>query len=196
MMGRFDGGTAGGAWESPRTMPRRVLVGVFAGCAVFGMLVAIFSTNDLHRFWGTAGACGYAAAAIVALGWRSAKGVDVALLASLCGALLVPLAWMAVTNQQQPEVTVVARSASLLIHHGTPFEADTTLATTTDPNAYNPYLPVMAIFGLPRALFGTDALTDPRIWFGVCFILVFWLASRRGGALDPARWTVLVAGSP
>ena len=67
---------------------------------------------------------------------------------------------------------------------------------TTDPNAYNPYLPVMALFGLPRAIFAGGMVTDPRIWFGICFIAVFaWaLRSRRGQ--DIWRWTILVMGSP
>jgi hypothetical protein len=191
-MGRLDGG----GWDSPRTIPRRALAGVFAGCAIFGLLVALFSTIELDRFWGIGGACGYAAAALIALIWRSPRGSDAAVLVAFCGALLAPLIWMAVTNQQQPEVTVVARSASLLIHHGRVFESDTTLASTTNPNAFDPYLPLMAVFGLPEALIGHNLVTDPRVWFGGCFMIVFWVALRRGGALDPARWLLLVAGSP
>jgi hypothetical protein len=191
-MGRLDGGT----WESPRTIPRRVLVGVFAGCAIFGLLVAIVSTNDIHRFWGTAAACGYAAAAIAAFAWRSDRGVDLAVGISLVGALLVPLAWLAVTNQQQPEVSVIAYSAWLLIHHGTPYRSVAALAHTSNSNLYNPYLPVMSVFGLLDAAFGHNAITDPRVWFGLCFLVVFWLAMRRGGARDPFWWTLFVAGSP
>jgi hypothetical protein len=54
----------------------------------------------------------------------------------------------------------------------------------------------MALFGLPRAIFGSGLLTDPRIWFGAVFLVVFWYALRRGGAHDPWRWTVLVGASP
>ena len=36
----------------------------------------------------------------------------------------------------------------------------------------------------------------PSVWFGVAFLLVFWLALRNGGARDPWRWTVLVAATP
>jgi len=73
-MARLDGD----GWESPRTIPRRVLTGVFAGCAIFGMLVAIVSTNDIHRFWGTAAACGYALAAVAAYVRRTHVAVGVA----------------------------------------------------------------------------------------------------------------------
>ena len=191
-MARLDGGS----WESPRTIPRRFLAAVFAGCAIFGLLVAIVSTNDIHRFWGTAAAGGYAIAAILLYAWRSSRAVDLAIGAALIGGLLVPLAWLAVTNQQQPEVTVIATSASDLIHHGTPSASDATLAHTTNPYDYNPYLPVMSIFGLLDAAFGHNLLTDPRVWFGLCFIVVFWLAMRRGGARDPGLWALFVAGSP
>jgi hypothetical protein len=109
---------------------------------------------------------------------------------------VVPLAWMAARALEQPEVWVVARSARTLVHLGTPYAGAAELARATDPNAYNPYLPVMALFGLPRALFGTGLLTDPRVWFGVVFLVVFWLALRVGGARDPWRWAVLVAASP
>jgi hypothetical protein len=70
------------------------------------------------------------------------------------------------------------------------------LASTQNANAYNPYLPVMALFGLPRTFFNLGLLTDPRVWFGLVFIVVFWLALRHAGARDPGRWTVLVAGTP
>jgi hypothetical protein len=146
---------------------------------------------------------GIAALAVLAFqsrlirGGRLARwGVDLALAASLIGALIVPLSVMAARALRQPEVDVVARSALMLIHHGTPYASATRLAGTTDPNAYNPYLPVMALFGLPRAFFGDSALTDPRIWFGLAFVAVFTWSLRAAGATDSWRWTVLVAASP
>ncbi len=54
----------------------------------------------------------------------------------------------------------------------------------------------MSLFGLPRAFFDLGLLTDPRVWFGVVFLVVFWFALRGGGAHDPGRWTLLVVGSP
>jgi hypothetical protein len=185
----------GAGWQSPVTMPRRWLVGAFAVSAVFAALVAIFSSDYVHQLWGGIAACGYGLAA-VALAGRVRRGPDIAVGLSFCGGLLVPLVWMAGRALEQPEVAVVARSGASLIHHGTPYTDAAVLAGTQDPNAYNPYLPVMALFGVPRALFGVHMLTDPRIWFGVVFIVVFWLALRAGGAKDPARWAILVAGSP
>jgi len=182
-------------WQSPAAMPRRWLASIFGIFAVFATSVAIFSTDNVHQLWGAIAACGYGLAMIAVLVWKE-RGPDAALVLALCGALLVPLAWMAANSLEQPEVTVVATSAVSLIHHGTPYTDVTTLAGTSNPNIYNPYLPVMAVFGMPRAIFGGGLLTDPRVWFGVVFLIIFWLALRRGGSRDPWRWAVFVAASP
>jgi Glycosyltransferase family 87 len=176
-------------------MPRRWLAGLFAVSALFAALVAIFSSNQVHQLWGAMAACGYGLAVAAVLGWRK-RGADLALGLSFLGALVLPLGWMAAKALQQPEVAVVARSGWTLIHQGSPYAGLASLATTHDPNAYNPYLPVMALFGLPRAVIGGGALTDPRVWFGLVFVLVFWLALRDGGARHPGRWAIGVAASP
>ncbi len=182
-------------WQSPAAMPRRWLAGIFAASAIFAVLVAVFSSDSVHRLWGTIAACGYGLALLTVAGWNK-RGCDAALVLSFGGALAVPLAWMAAHALQQPEVAVVAQSASTLIHQGTPYPGAAALAATKNPNAYNPYLPVMALFGLPRAVFGSGLLTDPRVWFGAVFLVVFWYALRFGGARDPGRWMILIAASP
>ena len=177
-------------------MRRRWLAGIFAVSVIWAVLVAAFSSDSVHRLWGVMAAIGYGLALLAVLAVRNARASDVALGLSFVGGLLAPLTWMAARGLEQPEVWVVARSGSMLIHQGTPYASAAALAATTNPNAYNPYLPVMALFGLPRALFDGGLLTDPRIWFGVVFLVVFWLALRQGGARDPGRWAILVAGSP
>jgi hypothetical protein len=164
-------------------------------CALFAAGVALFTSNDLHRLWGSAAAVGYLLAAVAALAWRE-RGVDLALALGVCGALVAPLGWLAARGRQQPEVSVITRSARLLVHYGTPYQGTAALAATHDPNSYNPYLPVMTLFGLPRALAGTGLLTDPRIWFTLAFLVVFGLALALAGARDRIRWTVFVAASP
>ena len=96
----------------------------------------------------------------------------------------------------QPEVSVIARSAHLLIHHGTPYQAPAVLSYTRDPNVYDPYLPAMTAFGLLWAVAGPSPLADPRVWFGVAFVAVFALALRVAQAKDVARWTVFVTATP
>jgi hypothetical protein len=141
-------------------------------------------------------AVGYGLALAVVLVPRRARTTDIALGVSFLGGLVMPLGWLAASGEWQPEVGVVANSGWALIHHGSPYADPALLAGTTDVDAYNPYLPVMSLFGLPRAFFNLGLLTDPRVWFGAAFLLVFWFALREGGARDPGRWAVLAAGSP
>jgi Glycosyltransferase family 87 len=177
-------------------MRRRWLAGIFAVSAVWAVLVAVVSTDHIHQLWGEIAAVGYGLALVAVLALRHSRTADLALGLAFLGGLAIPFGYLAARGLMQPEVRVVALSGMSLIHHGTPYPPPAVLAVTKDPDAYNPYLPVMALFGLPRAFFNLSLLTDPRIWFGVAFIVVFWLALRRGGACDPIRWTALVAGSP
>jgi hypothetical protein len=177
-------------------MRRRWLAGIFAVSAIWAILVAVFSSDHVHQLWGEIAAVGYGLALVIVLVVRHARTADIALGLSFLGGLLVPLGWLAAKGLEQPEVWVVADSGMSLIRHGTPYTAPALLSGVTDPNAYNPYLPVMALFGLPRAFFDLGLLTDPRVWFGVVFLVIFWLALRKGGARDPGRWAVLVGASP
>ncbi len=182
-------------WMRPVSVPRYWTATAFVVCAGFAGGVALFSTNDLHRLWGLIASGAYVAAALAVLAWRS-RGIDLALLLSVGGALITPLFWNAATGQHQPEVSVIARSAKQLVHHHSPYQTAAALAAAHDPNAYNPYLPVMSIFGIPRALFGSHVITDPRVWFGLAFLSIFWLALRAAGAKNCVRWTVFIAASP
>ena len=185
-------------WQSVITMPRAWLTGGLVACALFAGGVSLFSTDSLHRLWGLSAACAYALAALAVLAWRSrgTLGVDIALGVIGCGAILIPLLWMVATGHGEPEVGVVATSAKALINQGTPYRSSQALAATIDPNQYNPYLPLMAAFGVPQALFGHGLLTDPRVWFGLVFLVVFAFALRIAGARDGVRWALLMTASP
>jgi hypothetical protein len=184
-----------GAWQSPVTVPRRWLAAAFAGSAVFAIVLAAVSTNHLHRIWGISAACAYLVAAVAVLAWKS-RGADLALLCSMAGALVAPLWLMAVDRLRQPEVHVITRSATQLLRQGTPYPAHAVTAAAHNPNLFDPYLPVMTVFGLPRALLGMAPVTDPRIWLGAGFAVIFFAALLMAGARDPWRWTVLIASSP
>ena len=185
-------------WQSVVTMPRAWLTGGLIACALFAGGVSLFSTDSLHRLWGLSAACAYALAGLIVLATRSrgTRGVDVALGVITCGAILFPLLWMVAHGHGEPEVGVVATSAKTLIKQGTPYRSSQVLAATTDPNQYNPYLPLMAAFGVPQALLGHSLLTDPRVWFGVVFLVVFAFALRIAGARDGIRWALLMTASP
>ena len=91
---------------------------------------------------------------------------------------------------------VINKSATLLVQTGTPYLGPAALASAHSPNIFDPYLPFMTLFGMPRALLGFHVLTDPRIWFGVGFVIVFAAALAVVGVRDVVRWTVLVTASP
>ena len=185
-------------------MPWAWLAAALIACALFAGGVNLFSHDPLHRLWGLSAVCAYTLAALVILAarWlpalrsRGTLAVDVALGVILCGAILFPLLWMVAHGHGEPEVGVVDTAAKTLIKDGTPYRSSQALASTTNPNQYNPYLPLMAAFGVPQALFGQGLLTDPRIWFGVVFLVVFAVAMRIAGAKDGFRWALLLTASP
>jgi hypothetical protein len=185
-------------WPSVTTMPWVWLFGGLVVCALFGAGVHLFSHDSLHQLWGLSAACAYGLAALAVLVWRKrgSVGVDVALVIIIGGAILLPLLWLIATGHGEPEVGVVADSAKTLINHGTPYKSSKVLAGTTNPNLYNPYLPLMAAFGVPQALLGHGLLTDPRVWFGVVFLVVFAFALKIAGARDCIRWALLLTASP
>jgi hypothetical protein len=180
------------------TVPWYWLAAGLAGCALFAVGVRLFSTDVRHQMWALSAACAYAlaAVAVATLRSRGTAGVDVALGVIVSGAILAPLIWLIATGHGEPEVGVVATSANTLIHHGTPYRSTQALANTTNPNQYNPYLPLMAVFGVPQALLGHSLLTDPRAWFGLVFLVVFACALRTAGARDSIRWALLLTASP
>lgn len=177
-------------------MRRRWLAGIFAVSTLWAILVLVFSHEHVHRLWGDMAAVGYGLALLIILVVRHSRSADLALVVGFLGGLIVPLGYLCARSLWQPEVAVVASSGWSLVHHGTPYPDMAVLAGTQNVNAFNPYLPVMALFGVPRAFFNLGLLTDPRFWFGVVFLVVFWLALRQGGARDAVRWTMLVAATP
>jgi hypothetical protein len=182
-------------WPSPTKVPRVWMTVVFATSAAYALVMALVTNNHLHRLWGVFAACSYLLAAMAVVAWKS-RGLDSALLISFAGALVAPLALMAGARLQQPEVRVINKSAAMLVHQGTPYVGPAALAAAHSPNVFDPYLPLMTLFGMPRALLGFSVLTDPRIWFGVGFVIVFAAALAVAGAKDVLRWTVLVTASP
>jgi glycosyl transferase family 87 len=185
---RFD-------WPSPTKVPRSWMTALFAASAAYAVVMALVTTHTPHRTWGIFAACAYLVAAMLVLAWPS-RGLDAALLVSFAGALVVPLSLMAAARLQQPEVRVINKSASLLVNTGTPYLGPHALAAAHSPNIFDPYLPLMTLFGMPRALLGFHVLTDPRVWFGVGFVILFAAALAVAGVRDVIRWTVLVTASP
>ncbi|MGW5718003.1 glycosyltransferase 87 family protein [Amycolatopsis sp. NPDC003865] len=197
--------------------PLRWDLGFYLACLAFALPTALVSEFYGYRVWGTFATVAYGFGALHS-GWlllsarhgRTPHGVlgsrwcgiaAVALLAMILPLLLLvirrltgvdwlitPFSWAA-----QPEVWVIERSADLLLHHGTPYVDVTALGRAPEVNDYTPYGPVMAVFGLPRALFGgtplTDALTDARWMFAlaICACVL--------GTLKLLKWPKVPVGA-
>jgi hypothetical protein len=158
----------------------------YAGFALYAAGVALFSGLGQDQWWGIWAAGGYAVAAVVAARWPARAGRLTALAAAVAGALVAPSVWLMTQAPATPDVAVVARSGVLLLHHGSPYLPPAQLAHG-GWLAYDPYLPVMAIFGLPKALGLPGLLGDPRPWlaaaaFALLFATFRVTAARRAAA--------------
>jgi glycosyl transferase family 87 len=149
-----------GLWSWPG---RRRVWALYAAFALYAGAVAVFSGPGDDRSWGIWAAFGYAAAAALAAVWPGRAGRLAALAASLAGALAAPVVWLATQASPTPDVHVVGGSAVLLLHHGTAYLDPAQLAHG-NVLSYNPYLPVMTIFGLPHALGLPGLAGDTRPW--------------------------------
>jgi hypothetical protein len=156
----------------------------YAGFALYAAGVALFSGPGLDHWWGAWAAGGYAVAAVISVAASGrAWGGRLAVAASLAGALAGPALWLMTREPTPPDVAVVARSGVLLLHHGTPYLPVAALSAG-GWLAYNPYLPVMALFGLPGAL-GLPGKTWPWLIAGTFLLLyatfLVTLAPREDG---------------
>jgi hypothetical protein len=179
---------------------RRLLIanGAFA---IYATALAVI-TGQADRTWAIWAAAGYGVTTVIFWLTRH-KNVPLILpmLVSLAGALAAPVTWLASRVAPTAEVKVISESAYLLLHHGTPYLGAGQLDNVL---SYNPYLPVMALFGMPRALGATGLFGDPRVWLtAVSIVLIFAAFSvaaphrhcddcRHGVLLS----TVFIAASP
>nr|WP_166639938.1 glycosyltransferase 87 family protein [Amycolatopsis sp. SID8362] len=170
-------------------------LGFYLVCLAFALPTALKSEFYGYRVWGNFATVAYGFGVLHSgwLLWSARKGREPrgVLGSRWCGiaavgllAMILPLALLVIRRltgvdwlitpfswAAQPEVWVIERSADLLLHHGTPYVDVTALGRAPEVNDYTPYGPVMALFGLPRAVFGgspiADALTDARWVFAL-----------------------------
>ncbi|MFE4607730.1 glycosyltransferase 87 family protein [Streptomyces niveus] len=145
-----------------------------AGWAAAFPLVSDVGT---HRVWGVCAAVGYTAAAVAARVLPRPRAVRVPLVLALAGAVVLPLLLLVLTGQAQSEVDVIERSGRLLYATGTPY-----LDAPRRVEEYTPYLPGMALLGIPRALLGEHGWAaryfgDARVWCAAVFLACL-VASR------------------
>jgi len=154
-------------------LSRNRLLAANGAFTVYAIALAL-DTGHADRTWAIWAAVGYGVTTLIIWLTRH-KNVPLIwpMLVSLAGALAAPVTWLATRVAPTPEVQVISRSATLLLQHGTPYLPQGDLATWL---SYNPYLPVMAVFGMPRALGATGLFADPRVWLTATSIALIWAA--------------------
>lgn len=139
----------------------------YVGFGVGSYLLFRYSGLDAHITWAHCAVVGYLVAAVLSIGPQ--RHPRLARIAAITGAVVVPFVMLLDGHHQmQDEVGVISRSGELLLSSGIPYvHGASTLGDI------NPYLPFMAVFGIPAALVarthGTgnalwSAVGDPRIW--------------------------------
>ncbi|WP_243437236.1 glycosyltransferase family 87 protein [Streptomyces sp. FH025] len=157
------------------------------GCLIAAGWAAAFPlVSDLpnQRLWGLVAAPSYALAGLLCLTLPRRFAARAGAAVALLGAVLAPLGMLALTGRHQSEVMVVERSAHLLLTTGDVYLPHPVVVTD-----YNPYLPAMALFGLPRQVLGDSTAFarvagDARIWFALTFVACLLAAWR---LLRPSR---------
>ncbi|MFH8339460.1 glycosyltransferase 87 family protein [Streptomyces sp. AM6-12] len=134
-------------------------------CAVSALAVGLLSpTGTTQEAWGLAAALGYGCSALVAARsfapWAPAPAV-----VAVVGGVVAPLLYLTVISKEQMEVGVVERAADLLFASGSPYHP-----TPHAVRDFNPYLPGMAVFGIPHMLCGGLPFSSARLWFLVGFL--------------------------
>ncbi len=169
--------------------------------AVYAAGLAYYA-GGADQIWAIWAAVAYAVTtALIFLTRRTRIPLIVPLLVSLAGALGAPLIWLATKVSPTSEVTVLSQAGQQLLQHGTPYLTPGHLSGWL---SYNPYMPAMAIFGLPKALGATGLIADPRVWMTFVSIALiataFWLAAPHlscgSCSRNVALSTVFAASSP
>jgi hypothetical protein len=91
--------------------------------------------------------------------------------------VLAPLLWLSVAYPLEDGMRVIDRAATLLLHHGSPYLSATQVTLWL---SYNPYLPVMTLFGLPSAAGLGGLAGNSGVWIAIGTVIplaaAFWIA--------------------
>jgi hypothetical protein len=190
-----SGPTEGALAPSRSWLGRRYLTGAYGAFAAYATAAA-FLSGGRDRVWAIWAACGYAAALVVLWCWRSRRGRMSAAGVSVALAVLAPLLWLSVAYPLEDGMVVIDRSAALLLHHGSPYLA---ADQVTGWLSYNPYLPVMTLFGLPSAAGLGGLAGNSGVWIAIGTVIplaaAFWIVMKPR-AYDALLATAVAVASP
>jgi hypothetical protein len=150
--------------------PLLVAFGLFA---LYAGLFALLG-HGYDRTWALWALGGY----VLALAgiWRWGVSTWTLALAVVCAAVVPLLVFDA--GPFTDGMVVIARSAVLVLRSGTPYVPN---GQTVGYLSYDPYLPAMAIFGLPKAAGFAGALGNPALWLALASAIIigaaFWIAA-------------------
>ena len=170
--------------------------------ATFAAVLSVASGQPIERCWGTWAAIGYATAAAITAAAPRRQERQAAAVALGCAAgcaTVAPLSWQAFaglpSRAGQGSLTVIAQAGGHLLRHGTPYLP---AAGLTHVLAYDPYEPLMPVFGLPNAAGLTGWPANPRLWLALAGTAGVYLAFRIPGAppRQALRSTALALASP
>jgi hypothetical protein len=183
---------------------------IYAGCGAGAALIWLLATIPQYREWARLAWGPYAAGALMALVLRHRRGsggirTRVALaVAVFSGTALIPMAlevsWRAHSGpgfHAQSETIITEEAARAFVHGEDPYSATylngPLAARPLGTKTHFPYLPGMLIFGLPRALGMTTAVTDARIPFALAAMAAIAAALRLTRREPPAKLRILQA---
>jgi Glycosyltransferase family 87 len=154
---------------------------VYAAFTAYATAAAVFS-GGRDQVWAIWAACGYAVALFMLWRWPDRRVRIAAVLVSVALAVLAPLLWLSVAYPLEDGMMVIDRSAALLLHHGIPYLSGTQITSWL---SYNPYLPVMTLFGLPNAAGLGGLAGNSGVWLAVGTAIplaaAFWIAVPHRG---------------
>ncbi len=181
---------------APRSwLGRRHLMAAYGAFGAYAVAAA-FVSGGRDRVWAIWAACGYAVALAMLWCWRSRRGRMAAVGVSVALAVLAPLLWLSVAYPLEDGMVVIDRSAALLLHHGSPYLA---ADQVTGWLSYNPYLPVMTLFGLPSAAGLGGLAGNSGVWIAIGTVIplaaAFWFEMRPRGC-DALLATAVAVASP
>jgi hypothetical protein len=158
------------------SLDRKWLLTAYAVFTAYAAISAGLSGGH-DQVWAIWAVCGYALGTLL-LWWRR---TGLALAVSLALALVAPLIWVSLDVPLADGIVVIHRSAELLLHHGSPYLPKQQLVSYL---SYNPYLPVMALFGLPHAAGLTGLAGNAGVWLAIGTVVVltaaFWVMTPEG----------------
>lgn len=167
---------------------------LYTASAAFAAVTAGTSSMLTHRMWGTFATLPYATGALIALRiargrgrgpTRQIRARTLLALAVLMGATITPLVAAVVLRAErgdryaQSETHVIEQAAAAAIEGRNPYSANFGGSLSPAVRAHFPYLPLMAVLGVPRAAAPRTPLSDARVVGAVAALALAVVALRR-----------------